>query len=624
MKSLSLKNRLLLVTLAGILLVAATFMIGQYLVRSAGEQQFELASIGYTQALWQGSSDAFRDKLVAETKTLTRNRDLIKALRAGDVQALNEQVKPTFNRLSASGDIDGLLVSDMDGMILAKSDDTEPHSSIGSFMGWVGSEKKVLHEVAQVSEGKPALLVGFPLYARGKAKGVGAFYIGLDKIAIRLAESSAMVSSIIDANGRLSFTSASELQDSLDIGALSTAEASTQRLSVGDKVYSATVLPLLDHQEQRVANLVLKSDATANVAAERRVTMIELLAGILVLGGVVAALIWQMNLAFRPLNKAVETLKLIAAGDLSHDIVCESQNEIAVMLTGMQEMRLKLRKILESLSSNTDALQTVAHDASHIASEASEGASRQQDETRNVATAMNQMSQTVSDVARNAADAAAAAESANSKADEGRKVVNDVKRSIETLADKVQSGAEAINEVEKESDAIGKILEVIRGIAEQTNLLALNAAIEAARAGEQGRGFAVVADEVRTLASRTQESTSEIQNMIERLQSGTQQAVSVMEEGRSYAGSSVEQALQASEMLDAINEVIAHISTMNTQIATAAEEQGAVAEEINRSVIRISGIADETAEGALRSTESSDQVRQLSDELRNLTSQFKL
>jgi len=227
-------------------------------------------------------------------------------------------------------------------------------------------------------------------------------------------------------------------------------------------------------------------------------------------------------------------------------------------------------------------------------------------------------------VANSASKAASAATEATDKTRQGQKAVEEVKTSIESLASNVSSGADAIRQVQQESDAIGQILEVIRGIAEQTNLLALNAAIEAARAGEQGRGFAVVADEVRTLASRTQDSTSEIQAMIERLQSGTEQAVSVMETGRTRADDSVRQAIAANAVLEEINSAVEQISQMNMHIATAAEQQSAVAEEINRSVINISGIAEETANGAVSSTESANQVEHYANELKALTSQFKL
>ncbi len=220
--------------------------------------------------------------------------------------------------------------------------------------------------------------------------------------------------------------------------------------------------------------------------------------------------------------------------------------------------------------------------------------------------------------------AAVGADDAREKADAGALAVVQVQERIDSLSHKVHDSAEAIRSVEKESEAIGQILDVIRGIAEQTNLLALNAAIEAARAGEQGRGFAVVADEVRTLASRTQESTAEIQSMIERIQNGTRQAVSVMGESQSEAERSVQQVVSANGIIRSIDDAVQQISAMNTQIAAAAEEQSAVAEEINRSVVNIATVAEQTASGAQQTREANEQTSQLADRLLQLTSYFKL
>ena len=219
----------------------------------------------------------------------------------------------------------------------------------------------------------------------------------------------------------------------------------------------------------------------------------------------------------------------------------------------------------------------------------------QKDEVDKVATAMTQMSATVHEVARNATEAAEAAQRADEETSKGKMVVSQAIEAIDLLANEVNEAAQVIHRLEQDSDEIGAVLDVIRGIAEQTNLLALNAAIEAARAGEQGRGFAVVADEVRTLAQRTQQSTQEIQNMIERLQSGAQDAVKAMEQGRSRAQVGVEQAAEAGTSLETIAQAVGTISDMNTQIATAAEEQSVVAEEINLNIVTISDMADKIA-----------------------------
>jgi methyl-accepting chemotaxis protein len=234
------------------------------------------------------------------------------------------------------------------------------------------------------------------------------------------------------------------------------------------------------------------------------------------------------------------------------------------------------------------------------------------------------MSVTTQEVATNAVSAADGAKVANQEAQQGQEQVTRVTESIDKLAQDVQKASEVINQVNKDSEAIGQILDVIQGISEQTNLLALNAAIEAARAGEQGRGFAVVADEVRSLASKTQQSTKEINEMIERLQSSIHSAVGVMTQGQESAGQSVEKAAATARSLEAITQAVSTITDMNTHIASAAQEQTSVAEEINRNVVRISEVAMETAEGSAQTVTSTEMISRHVEELKNQVSRFQL
>jgi methyl-accepting chemotaxis protein len=272
----------------------------------------------------------------------------------------------------------------------------------------------------------------------------------------------------------------------------------------------------------------------------------------------------------------------------------------------------------------SDRVTAAADQMASATTGSKQGAAQQQVEITQVATAMNQMSATVQEVARNAASAADAAQQASTQANQGKGIVTEGVSAIQSLAAEVERAAEVIHKLELDSASIGKVVDVIKGIAEQTNLLALNAAIEAARAGEQGRGFAVVADEVRTLATRTQESTQEIQQMIERLQACATDAVKVMDSGRKQAHISVEKSVAAGNALGAITSSVTAISDMNTQIASAAEEQGAVAEEINRNIVNISQVADQTVAGAQQTAASSEVLSKLAVQLQDLVAKFRV
>ncbi|NRA82981.1 MAG: methyl-accepting chemotaxis protein [Gammaproteobacteria bacterium] len=252
----------------------------------------------------------------------------------------------------------------------------------------------------------------------------------------------------------------------------------------------------------------------------------------------------------------------------------------------------------------------------------SEIITQQRCETELVATAMNQMTSTVHDVADTINQTATHALEATKQTIEGSKVVDTAVREINKLAEQIAEAAVTINELELHSDNINSVMDVIKGIAEQTNLLALNAAIEAARAGEQGRGFAVVADEVRTLAVRTQESTKEINQMIDKLQAGTRAAVLIMEQSRNQTETAVECAKKSGEAFDDISASVNNISAMCEQIAGAAEEQGAVSEEINRNIVQINDMSSQTAIGAEQTSVASRDLATMAAQLKGLVSNF--
>ena len=342
--------------------------------------------------------------------------------------------------------------------------------------------------------------------------------------------------------------------------------------------------------------------------------------------GLFTVSILMNKIVAQPIRNIVERIKDIAEGegDLTAKLDDSANDELGELAYWFNTFVEKLRVMITDINGYASNLTTNADHMSSVTHRTSIGIQKQQSETDQVATAMNQMSATVQEVARNASSAAAAANEADSEAAQGKVVVKDTIEAIDALAAEVEKAGSVIQKLEEDSNGIGVVLDVIRGIAEQTNLLALNAAIEAARAGEQGRGFAVVADEVRTLAQRTQQSTQEIRSIIERLQSGAKAAVDVMVQGKNQAGVSVKQAAKAGSSLDAITEVVTTITDMNTQIASAAEEHSSVAEEINRNVVNISEVASHTAEDATEVAQSSKQLTKLADDLQSLLSHFKV
>ncbi|WP_414704361.1 methyl-accepting chemotaxis protein [Pseudomonas sp. UBA4194] len=287
-------------------------------------------------------------------------------------------------------------------------------------------------------------------------------------------------------------------------------------------------------------------------------------------------------------------------------------------------MTLSLRELIAGIGDGVTQLASAAEELSAVTEQTSAGVNAQKVETDQVATAMNEMAATVQEVARNAEEASEAAVAADQQAREGDRMVNQAVAQIERLAAEVVHSTDAMALLKQESDKIGGVLDVIKSVAQQTNLLALNAAIEAARAGEAGRGFAVVADEVRSLAQRTQQSTEEIEGLIASLQSGTHQVASAMDSSRQMTDSTVLLTRQAGESLAGITRTVSTIQAMNQQIASAAEQQGAVAEEINRSVSNVRDVSEQTAAASEETAASSVELARLGGHLQGLVGKFRV
>lgn len=326
----------------------------------------------------------------------------------------------------------------------------------------------------------------------------------------------------------------------------------------------------------------------------------------------------------RPIASALVNAQRIAGGDLTQPIVSLHRDEAGLMLSALGDMQNSLKNTIGQISSAADQLASAAEELNAVTEESSRGLTRQNDEIQLAATAVTEMTAAVEEVARNAISTSDASKLTSTEAATGRDQAREAVNAINTVSTEISSSTAMVEELAGRVREIGQVLDVIRGIAEQTNLLALNAAIEAARAGEQGRGFAVVADEVRALAARTQASTGEIEAMIGSVQSSADQAVRAMGNSRTLASNTQSLAQATGQSLERIAQSIAEINDRNMLIATASEEQSHVAREVDRNLINIQDLSTQSAAGANQTSASSQELSRLAISFNNLVGKFKV
>tara|TARA_R110002167_G_scaffold1581_3_gene7598 strand:- start:5227 stop:6822 length:1596 start_codon:yes stop_codon:yes gene_type:complete len=446
-----------------------------------------------------------------------------------------------------------------------------------------------------------------------------AFQAQIDQIFALLVEVKQQIES--EALLQLVTSYVTNVQDAVDMAELDYT-AATMMMEDAAKVFEelnktvkATMTESLSRSDQMLSDSRDQIDVTINVFS------------LLLLAAATISIITSLWIAKSIKKQVAEVgrgISLVTQGDLTCRIDVTSKDELGVMAEEFNRFIASQQQLIGYITTSSQEVSASSNHLSGISDDTNRLIAEQHSATDQVATAVNEMSATVQEIARNAVDAAFATKAAEENASDGQRVVSLSIEAIQSLATDVEAASTVIGELEADAENIGTILDVIRGIAEQTNLLALNAAIEAARAGEQGRGFAVVADEVRNLAGRTQKSTTEIQAMIEKLQTRARHAVQVMNQGQEKAQNTVTQAATTGSALLKITQMVSTISDMNTQIASAAEEQSGVTEEINRNVTLISEISERSSTSGHQTATASSQLKSLSNDLLKQVERFKV
>ncbi len=608
------------------LTIALLLLIGGLCIATASvisERFFQVASNNQSRALSAILQVASRDMLrkseayaLEAAQDISQDKALKKAIKAGDKGAIPALLDEYFARtLVTTGVIEQARVRVYDPTLTLLGASHKGEATLSHYLPEAFRQQLVQRQGAArlKNAGFHWAYQGDSYYSAVVALG-GLRLSGYVEVIIKPAHNLKAVAELIQAPIALVSATGERLYAS------DTWQAAEQ---AGDTFLLSHTL--VDDSGNPGVTLQALRDNTAFIEQTRQVEI----TGILVMVAVIAvitlvALTLFSRWVFKPLNAISAAMQVFSQGDLSGDAPIRGLRDTQAIAEGLNHLIHSLRDQVHLIETSAREVAEASRHVSTTAQQTFRLSELQKQEMEQSATAISEMTMTSAEVARSAESAESHALQAQAAADHGRQVVNDSIRSVNALSEEVNQAAASLTELAGNVESIGSILEVIRGIAEQTNLLALNAAIEAARAGEQGRGFAVVADEVRSLAARTQESTQEIQGKIEQLQSGTASAVSVMARSRSQADNGVHQIDVAGQALGDIKQAVDNISQANTQIASAAEEQSSVSEEINRSVVSVNASATELADCCAQLSSASEQLSGSSRNLQAAIARFRL
>lgn len=622
---MNLKNRIVItVIIMAVIIVSAGFISG-YLKMDKSEGRYNALAINGDQQLWDLIVLNQIISMEPNIKTITRDRKLKKAVAAKDIQFIQENASTTFNSLEGQEVISNMQLIDANGKVLFDALDKSAISSTNELSQFSIAQKKNSSSVSINSKGGLQTELVFPITQRGKIIGAASFSLNIIKAIDALKKRLNAQVYIGYPTGNLKSYSDIELEAELKQYALSGEQAEHLLLKKSGKIYSTTILPMANINNKLLGSLIIIVDNTESYNAQQTINISAILLLLIISVIAVVFIYWYLGQALRPLSSISKSLTAVSQGDLTVEIeqsnrsdeITEIQKAIANTITNLHDLVSEITPLVYEVNNSSETLaQTMQSNQNNIA--------QQKNNIEQVSNAAIGVQTAISNISQHSDQMAQHSQETNRELGKGGEIIHQTIKSIKKIAVQVKNSETVIDNLSQETESIGSILDVIKGIAEQTNLLALNAAIEAARAGEQGRGFAVVADEVRSLAGKTQESTQEIEKMIEMLRSGVSSAVVEMKNSSKEVQSCVELANQTEESLAVITPKVAEIETSNIEINHSIIEQKEAIEGINKNISTISDISEDNVEKNQEAVNISENLKLLSNKLDKMIIQFKV
>ncbi len=622
---MSLKNQIVMTASIMAIIIASAGFISGFLKVDNAEQRYNELAVNGNQQLWDLITLNQYTLMAPNIKLITRDRKLKKAIAKGDQTVIKENAVTAYNLLAGQELISSMQLMDKQGKILFDASDSSQISKINDLALQAIEQKKNITSITRNTKGQLQTELAFPITQRGKVIGVGSFSLLLETAIDALKQRQhSQVYIVVNPDQLLSFSDV-DLSQELKALKLPVTESRHVILEHKKSIFSVTILPLRNFKQDLLGNIIMITDNTQSFQSQQNIniTAISLLVIISIIS--VTFIFWFLGQSLNPLHSISQSLRAVSDGDLTVEIEQSTRNdEIAEIQQAIGNTVSKLHALISQITPVVSEVNTSSEILTQAMQSNQSNITQQQQNIEQLQNATLGVETAIGNITQYSEQVSYRSQETDEELEKGSQIIHQTIDAIKKIATQVENSSTVINKLSSDTDSITSILDVIKGIAEQTNLLALNAAIEAARAGEQGRGFAVVADEVRSLAGKTQESTQEIEQTIEQLRASAISAVSEMNSSHKEVQNCVKLANKTEESLAVITPKMAEIKHNNIEINHSITEQRTAIEGINRNISTISRISESNVEKNSEAVNISKNLKQLSDKLDALTEQFKV